>query len=419
MTSITTQERGSALRMPAFGEFVALVAVMMGLTALSIDNLLPAFPPIRSDFSVSDPNSLQLLVYVYMIGFGATQLVYGPVADVVGRRGPLLTGIGVYAVGCLMAAFATSFEMLLAARVVQGAGVSAARVLAVAIVRDCYQGREMARVMSLSFAVFIIVPVIAPGMGSLVLLAGSWRLLFLIMLALAAAVAIWFAWRMPETLHPEHRRAFSVGSIWSGVKLTVSTRAAFGYSSAVGLMMGSLMGYVGSSQQIFETEVYELGRLFPLAFGSIAAAMGLAAIVNSRLVERLGMRAVSHSSVLGYLAVALVQVGVAVLYEGRPPLMLFGAILACNQFMASLTMQNFNALAMQPMGEVAGTASSFIGFYTTLLGALLGALVGQSFDGTVLPLGIGYAVLGGLCVLVVLWTERGSLFQHGQPAPQR
>jgi DHA1 family bicyclomycin/chloramphenicol resistance-like MFS transporter len=407
--------------MPRFGEFVALIALMMGLTALSIDNLLPAFPAIQRTYGIADPNELQLLVYVYMFGFGVVQLLYGPISDALGRRPMLLAGLAVYAVGCLMAAFAPSFEFLLLARVIQGVGVASARVLAVAIVRDCYSGREMARVMSLTFAVFIIVPVFAPATGSAILLFGTWPLLFTTMLALGAVVALWFWLRMPETLHPEYRLPLSAKGIAHGIRLTVTNRAALGYSTAVALMFGSLMGYVGSSQQIFETEVYGLGPYFPVAFGAIAAVMGIAALVNSQLVRRLGMRRLSHASILAFLAMSVVQVALAWAYGGRPPLLLFGLVLAASQFLASLVFPNFNAMAMEPLGAVAGTASSFMGFYTTIAATLLGMVIGQAFDGTVLPLGIGYLVLSILSVAVVVWTERGRLFQpqHEPPTEAR
>lgn len=405
--------------MPPFREFVAIIALMMGLTALSIDNLLPAFPPIQEAFAIADPNALQMLVYVYMFGFGVMQLVYGPISDVVGRRPTLMIGLSIYAVGCVLAAFAPSFEILLIARVIQGMGVAAGRVLAVAIVRDCYSGREMARVMSLTFAVFIIVPVFAPAVGSATLLLGDWHLIFISMLALTLVLVVWFRLRMPETLHPEYRFPFSAGRILEGVRLTATSRAAFGYSTAVGLMFGCLMAYVGSAQQIFETEVYGLGPYFPIAFGAIAAVMGVAAIVNSQLVRRLGMRRLSHTGVLGFLGISLLQLAAAAFYEGRPPLLLFAAILSANQFLASITFPNFNAMAMEPLGAVAGTASSFIGFYTTIMGALLGLVIGQAFDGTVLPLALGYVALSALTVLIVLWTEKGRLFrsQHSAAGP--
>jgi DHA1 family bicyclomycin/chloramphenicol resistance-like MFS transporter len=409
----------TGIQMPKFGEFVAIIALMMGLTALSIDNLLPAFPAIQASFAIADANRVQYLVYMYMLGFGVMQLAYGPISDVVGRRPTLTIGLAIYALGCLLAAVASSFEVLLAARIIQGMGAAACRVLAVAIVRDCYSGREMARVMSLTFAVFIIVPVFAPAMGSAVLAFGSWHLLFVSMLVLGIVVAVWFGLRMPETLHPEYRLPFSAGRILEGVGVTVTTRVAIGYSTAVGLMFACIMAYVGSAQQIFETEVYGLGHLFPLVFGLIAAVMGVASVLNSRLVRRLGMRRLSHAGVLGYLAASLLQVLVGLAYDGRPPLLLFGSILALNQFLASLTLANFNAMAMEPLGAIAGTASSFTGFYTTLIGALLGGIVGQAFDGTVLPLAVGYLSFSILTVLVVLWTENWRLFRPHHKDPVR
>lgn len=406
-------------RLPSFVEFVALIALMMGLTAVSIDNLLPAFPHVQARFGIADPNQLQLLIYVYMIGFALMQLVYGPVSDVVGRRPAVMIGIAIYAVGCVMAIVASSFGTLLLARVVQGMGAAASRVLAVAIVRDCFAGREMARVLSITFAVFIIVPVFAPAIGGFFLLFGGWQILFASMLALAVALAIWFGLRMPETLHPQYRLPFSAGRVLAGVRLTLTSRVTVGYSTAVALIFGCLMAYVGSAQQIFETEVYGLGSLFTVVFGAIAATMAVGAVINAQLVRRLGMRRLSHAATLGFVVMAAVQCGLAFYYDGHPPLLAFCLALAGNQFFASIAISNFNAMAMQPLGEVAGTASSFLGFYTTLFGALVGLLIGHSFNGTVIPLGIGYLVLSVLCLLVVLWTERGVLFQPHHPDPAR
>jgi MFS transporter, DHA1 family, multidrug resistance protein len=403
--------------LPRFVEFVALIALMMGLTALSIDNLLPAFPHVQARFGIADPNQLQLLVYLYMIGFALMQLVYGPVSDVVGRRPALMVGLAVYAIGCGMAIVASSFGLLLLARVIQGMGAAGARVLAVAIVRDCYAGREMARVLSITFAVFIIVPVFAPAIGGLFLLFGEWRGLFAGMLALALVLAIWFGLQMPETLHPEYRVPFSAKRIVDGIRLTLTSRVTIGYSTAVALIFGCLMTYVGSAQQIFETEVYGLGPLFTVVFGAIAATMAVGAMINARLVRRLGMRRLSHAATLGFVVTAAVQCGLALFYDGRPPLLAFCIALAGNQFFASVAISNFNAMAMEPLGAVAGTASSFLGFYTTMSGALIGLLIGHWFNATVIPLGIGYLVLSVLCLLVVLWTERGVLFRPHHPDP--
>lgn len=407
--SVKDPNKGGRTQLLSLHEFVLLIALVMSLGSLSIDNLLPAFGPIQADFGIADPNDLQLLITTYMVPFAIMQAVYGPVSDAIGRRPTLMIGLAVYLIGGLIATMATSFSMLLIGRAIQGAGLAANRVLTVAIIRDRFAGREMARVMSITLMVFILVPMLAPALGSLLLLLGTWRIIFATVVGFAVLVAVWFYTRMPETLHPEYRRSFSFGQITSAVGITISTRISIGYATGIALMMGCLMAYIGSAQQIFETEVYGLGALFPLVFGCIAAFMGAASFTNARLVRRLGMRRLSHIGICGFTLVAAVQLGVALLYDGRPPLLLYAAVFAINQFLYSLTVPNFNSIAMAPLAAVAGTASSFIGSYTTLVGALLGLVIGRSFNGTVIPLGMGYLCLGAACLVVVLWTEKGRL----------
>lgn len=400
---------------PSFVEFVVLISFTMGLMSLSIDNLLPAFGAIQATFGIADPNEMQLLISAYMITFALMQIVYGPLSDIIGRRPAMLIGLAIYGVGTVIAIFASSYGLLLAGRAVQGMGAAAIRVLVVAIVRDRYSGREMARVMSLIIMVFITVPVFAPAIGSLFLWLGGWRLIFMSMLAMALTVVAGFGLRMPETLHPEHRFPYSMRRILDGALQTVTTRMALGYATAMALTMGILFGYLNSSQQIFQTQVYGLGPLFPLAFGAIAAVLGVASFVNAKLVRRLGMRRLSHFGICAFILMAALLLGAAVTFAGRPPLALFGPLLTANLFLMSLMMVNFNTMAMEPLGAIAGTASSVIGVYTSLAGALLGLTVGQAFDGTVIPLGAAFLLLGLLCLLVVLWTERGRLFRPQHP----
>jgi DHA1 family bicyclomycin/chloramphenicol resistance-like MFS transporter len=305
---------------PSFAEFVALISFTMGLMSLSIDNLLPAFGAIQASFAIADANEMQLLISAYMIAFALMQIFYGPLSDIIGRRPALMIGLAVYGVGTVIAIFAESFGLLLMARAIQGMGGAAIRVLVVAIVRDRYSGREMARVMSLIVMVFITVPVFAPSIGSLFLWLGGWRLIFVSMLALAFMVVAGFALRMPETLHPEYRFPFSLRRILDGALQTVTTRTSIGYASAMGLTMGVLFGYLNSSQQIFQSEVYGLGPLFPLAFGAIAAVLGCTSFVNSRLVRRLGMRRLAHFGICGFILAAALLLGLALLFAGRPPL---------------------------------------------------------------------------------------------------
>lgn len=394
---------------PSLREFIGLIALIMALISLSIDNLLPAFVPIQHSFGIANPNDLQLIVTVYMIGSGPLQIVYGTVSDVVGRRPALLVGIAVYALGALIGCFATSFAMLLAGRVVQGMGAAAAQVLSVALVRDRYEGREMARVLSLTFMVFILVPVVAPAIGSLLIHIAGWRSVFASMLVMALVVAVWFGVRMPETLKAEHRRPFSMRRIAEGVQATLAERGTVGYGIAIALMMGCLMTYVSSSQQIFETQVYGLGALFPVAFGSIAGAMGVAFYANSGLVRAYGLHRLSHVCLLLFALCTAIGYLVALAFGGKPPLLLFAGLLTAIQFLMCLTMPNFNAIAMEPLGAMAGTGSALLGLATTLGGTAIGMIVGRMFDGTVRPLGLTYLVCACGAVAAVLWAERGRL----------
>lgn len=402
---------------PSFPEFVALIALMMGVTAFSIDNLLPAFDVIGARFALRDPNDVQLLVYAYMVAFALAQMAYGPISDVVGRRPVLLAGLAVFAAGSLLAMAAPSFELLIAARAIQGIGTAAARVLAVAIVRDRFEGRDMARVMSLAMMVFLVVPIVAPAIGTGILMVGGWPAIFASMLTLGLALALWFGLRMPETLHPEYRLSFSPARIAGAVRLTVTTRVAFGYATAVGLLLGCVLSYVGSAQQILETTVYGLGPVFSVYFGLVAAVMGAGALLNSQFVRRLGMRRLSHSGICGFVLAAGLHLALALAFGGQPPLALFIGLLSLKFFLFSLTVPNFNAMAMQPLGAVAGTASSFIGAYTTLIGALGGFAVGRAFDGSVVPLTAGFLLLGLSSLAAVLWAEHGRLFGGREGLP--
>lgn len=406
-------------RGPGFAEFTILIALMMGVTAFAVDAVLPSFPAIGAAFGVEEANRLQLVVYVYMLGFGLAQLVYGPASDIVGRRPAYLTGLAVFVVGSVLTLFATDIVTLLLARFVQGTGAAAGRVLSTAIVRDRYGGREMARVLSLNMTVFIMVPIFAPMIGSMLLLLGTWRVVFGAMLVLGLAVGLWFTLRMPETLLPENRMPRSIRTIAGGLLATLTSRLAMGYATAVACLFGCVMALVGSAQQIF-AEAFGLGRMFPLAFAALAASMGVAGFVNSAFVRRFGMRAISHASLLLLVGLGVLQVTAALLTGGHPPLLVFVGILGCSQFLLGMTFPNCNALAMEPLGRVAGTASSLIGLYTTVIGALCGLVIGGAYDGSVLPLACGYLVLAILALAVVAWTERGRLFSpHGMDATSR
>lgn len=407
-----SQKSGATIArpLPGFVEFVVLMAITIGLVALSIDNLLPAFGPIATDYGIEDGNRMQLLIYVFMIAFGLMQIVYGPLADSFGRKRILMLGLFIYAIGTVMAIFADSYDHLLIARFVQGLGAAAPRVLTIAITRDCFEGREMARVMSFVMMIFIIVPVFAPASGSLILALANWHMIFVSTLVLAIIIAVWYSLRMPETLHPEYRHKLSLSRIARDIKTTITNRQTLGYATAMGLMFACLMAYIGSAQQIFETEVYGLGVWFPLVFGMIAACMSVSSFVNARLVRKIGMHKLSQGGLLVMAISSLINLGIAFAFDGAPPLPVFGIGLTVTLFCFSMTMPNFNSLAMEPVGRIAGTASSMIGVYSTLIGVVAGGIIGQQFNGTVIPLVGGYLVLAVLAIIIVGITERGKFF---------
>lgn len=391
-----------------FAEFVTIVAAMMAVNALAIDIMLPALPAIGESLNVSEDNRIQLVITAYLIGFGFTQIFYGTLSDRFGRKPILIIGLLIYAGFGAYSVIATSFEQVLFARVMQGVGAAASRVIALSLVRDCYGGRRMAKVMSLVMIVFIAVPVVAPSLGQALVLLGPWRLIFAVLTLMGIVLVFWILLRLPETLPPERRTAISPAGIAASFRIVLTNRITVGYAFAATVIMGSLFGFINSSQQIF-VDVFEIGAIFPLAFASIALFMAMASITNSRVVERLGMRRVSHSALLLFTAIGILHSIVNLL--GIETVWSFIALQAITMFTFGLIMPNFNSIALDPVGEVAGTASSFLGFITTLGGALLGYFIGQAFDGTPLPMALGFAALGMASTAIVLFTEQGRLFK--------
>ena len=396
----------------SFLEFVSLIALLMALTALSIDVMLPALPQIGNALGVGDENDRQLVISVYFVGFAAGQLLFGPISDHYGRRQPLLAGLVLYIAGTVIALSSGSFAGLLVARVLQGFGASAPRVIALAVVRDRFGGREMARVMSFVMMVFIVVPILAPGVGEIILEVSEWRVIFYFLLLVAASSLVWAWLRLPETRHDDDRLPISAASLWQATKLVMTTRQTVGYMIGMGFVFGLLLSYIISAQQIF-VDVYGLGSRFPVAFGAIACFLVAASGLNALFVRRIGMRGVSHRAIFAGLAVC----GVMALagFPEKPPLLLFGLYMGIVFFCFGVIMPNFSALSMEPMGHLAGTASSLAGFYSTVAGAVFGTAIGQTFDGSVRPLSVGITLLFIATLVTVLITERFRLMQHKAP----
>ncbi len=395
-----------------FRAFVTLIALLMAVNALAIDAMLPALPAIGHALGVASDNDRQWVVTAYLLGFGVAQLAYGPISDRYGRKPVLLFGLAVFVLASVVAAFATSFEALLAARIVQGVGAAVSRVLTISIVRDCYSGRRMARVMSLTFIVFLTIPIVAPSIGQLILLVAPWPWIFGIFAIFGGVMALWAALLLPETLHSDDRLPLSLTAIAGAIRITLTQRMAVGYMLASAIAIGGLFGFITSAQQVF-VDVFDQEDLFPALFALVAVFMGASSYLNASIVERLGTRRVSHTALIGYILFAGANAIVA--WTGHETIVSFIALHAAMMFCFGLVGSNFGAMAMEPLGHVAGTASSVQGFVTTISGALIGFAIGQSFDGTVVPLTLGFSLCGIGALIVVLITERGRLFHPTQP----
>lgn len=399
----------SANRAPlAFGEFVALIASMMALTALGIDSMLPALEQIADSLDVAAANDRQYVITAFLLGFAVAQLAYGPLSDRYGRRPVLVIALSAYVVTSALAAISGSFVLLLISRALMGTSAAGARVVTVALVRDCYAGRAMARVMSLAFIVFMATPILAPLFGQAILEIGSWRLIFWGVGGVAAIVLGWFWLRMPETLGVDARQPLNLRRIVRDYGLVLQDRCAVGYTIAIAALSGGLFGFIGSVQQIM-ADVFHAPHLMVWVFAAVASTMAIGSFLNSRIVMRLGMRPISHTALVCLIAVAGVHL--AVTWSGYETLWSFAILQAAMMACFGLATSNFSAMAMERMGAIAGTASSLQGFVTTLGGAVIGAAIGQAFDGTTVPLYFGFFLMGVIALGVIAVTERGRLFR--------
>ena len=392
-----------AWRGPGMAEFVALMAALMASNALAIDSMLPALPAIGDALGVAEDNRRQLVITFYLFGFGAAQLLYGPLSDRFGRKWLLAGSLAAYGVFGLAAALVASFEAMLAVRFLQGVAAAATRVLVVSVVRDRFEGPAMARIMSMTMIVFMIVPVLAPSVGQGVLLVADWRAIFFLLGGYGALLAIWMVVRLPETLSAERRRPLSVRSIGEGVWTTLRIRQSIGNTAAQTLLMGALFAFINSIQQII-FDVFGRPELIGLVFACIAGPMAASSYANSRLVMRYGSRRLLLIALSCFTAVALIHLAAA--EAVGETLWMFVAFQAATMIFFGMIGANAGALAMEPLGHVAGTASSVQGTITTIGGALIGFAIGQNFNGTTIPFLVGFTSCGSLALIVAWWANR-------------
>ncbi len=396
--------RKSDAKLP-LGEFVALVALMFSLVAMSIDGMLPALPAIGADLAVPDPNDTQYVVSSLFLGLAFGQLLAGPLSDSFGRKPIIYAGLVLFILGCLLSIFASSFEWMIAGRVLQGFGAASPRIVTIALVRDQYEGRAMARVMSFALSVFILVPALAPAIGQGILLLAGWRAIFVTFFVIALLTSVWFGLRQPETHPPERRSTLSFPAILSAALEVCSIRAAIGHTVATGLLFAAFVGYLSSAQQIFQ-QTYQVGKWFPAYFAALALAIGCAAAINGQLVIRYGMRRISTLAVRSLTGVSLITLVTVWSLNGLPPLWLFMALFLVMFFFIGLLFGNLNALSMEPLGHIAGVGAAVVGFIGTLIAVPIGAAIGQAYDGTVLPLTVGFLFFGAAALLIMRWAQR-------------
>jgi MFS transporter, DHA1 family, multidrug resistance protein len=393
-------------------ELVAIIAGLMTLNAMAIDIMLPALSQIAAATGLTEPggatdNRQQLIIFAYVLGFGAPQLVWGPVTDRFGRRAPLFFGLAGYIAVSLLCVMIHDFWLLLGARFLQGVFSSGARIVASAVVRDTFAGRAMASFMSLVMTIFMIVPIIAPSLGQAILLVAPWEGIFIWLAIWGSLMLVWTWFRLPETLPMPARRPLNLASAFSAYLSVLRTRTSLDYMCASDIVFDALFAFIASSEQVFH-QVFGKGETFTLWFAGVAGVMALANFTNSRLVERLGMRRISHAALLLFTTLSA-TLALSTLAFGEN-FALFFPIFAIAFGCFGLMGSNFSALAMEPLGKIAGTASAAYGFATTLASALIGAYIGQQFDGSTVPLMSGFACLGISALTIVLITEKGRLF---------
>ena len=387
-------------------ELMWMMALLMALNAFGIDAILPALDALAADLGVSG-NDRQFVIGVYLLTAGIGALAPGALADRFGRRPILLGSIAVYIVLSIACAMAPTYDALIAVRAAQGFFAAGIVALPPAIIRDRVGGDKMAKMMSLIFVIFLMVPAVAPTIGEGILQLGNWRAIFGFMAVLGVAVGAWVHFRLPESLAEQNRQPIHLGTIAANMTRALSTPSVAGYVLGSALVFGALFGFINSSQQLI-TQTFGAGDIFPIVFAICAGSMAFASWSNARIVERFGARRVSHTALFAFIVVSAVQVMFA--FQPDESLWQFVPLMAINMALLGFIGSNFGAIAMNPFFAIAGAASSAHGFVRMTMAALLGGAIGYAFDGTARPLALALLASGLACLVLVLWSEKGKLF---------
>lgn len=401
MTVSAASPADENLNQPIPISFIALMAILLSVAAFSIDTLIPAMADIATSYAVTNANDAQLLISSVLLGMAFGQLLFGAISDSFGRKKAVYLGLGLYTVTCLAAMVAPSFELLILCRLVQGFGASATRIVPVAIVRDQYKGPAMARIMSFVVSIFILVPAVAPLLGQAILLYGPWQWIFAAMVLLSAVILVWFGIAQPETLTEANRSPFSLSSFLAATWETMSHPIARGYTIAAGFVFGALIAYLNTAQQLLEFQ-YQLGDNFVFAFGGMALSLGIMAFSNGFLVKRYGLKIIVLRAAQLFTVVALIFAAASWGFAGQPPFALLISLLSLSFMSFGALFGNYNAMAISPLGHIAGVAASVTSFVQSVFSVVMGGFIAYLYDGSTIPIGTGFAVMAVLNLIQVL-----------------
>ena len=385
-------------------EFIALMAALMSVTALSIDALLPALDIIGVAIQTKTPADNQLLVSMIFLGLGLGPLVFGPLADAKGRKSSVYFGFIVFIIASFICMYTRSFEVMILGRILQGIGLSAPRTICIAIIRDLYEGDYMARIMSFVTVVFLLIPIVAPAMGKVILDTWNWQAIFLVQVLISILVMIWFWRRQKETLKPENRIPYSIERISKGFRETIKYKRTMGFTIIQGFIVGSFIVYISASQQIFQNQ-YGLVDEFPYIFAGLAAAIGAAILLNATFVVRFGMEKIVTGSLIGFFMVSLLYV---ILFNDvlHPSVYVLIGFFAMQFFCIGFMFGNLRALAMEPVGHIAGIGAAITGLISTLMAVPISTFIGRFIEETTLPLFIGFSSCAAISLCILFWIKK-------------
>ena len=396
------------MRLP-YWEFVILVSIMFGMIAFGTDTMLPAFPNIAKDLNLSNVNKAQLIISSFILGTGIGQLISGPISDTFGRKPVITIGLSIFIIACCIAYYAKSLELMLVARFIQGLGVSAPRTVTMALIRDLYSGRKMAQVMSLAMAIFVLVPALAPSLGQVLFINFGWRSIYIAFIFFALLGLIWLNLRQPETLPISERKKLKANEYFNAFKLVVTNASVVKYILTLALGFGALFGYLNSAQQIF-VDTFSAGMKFPLYFAIISILAAPASFINASLVMKYGMRllaTIGFALQIIFAVIILLILNTSILAD-QLFLTVFVIWSTIAFFLKGLYFGNLNALAMEPMGKIAGMASAIIGASATMVGILIAVFIGLAFNGTATPVLLGYIICSTAALFLMLSQSKSN-----------